>query len=425
MGLKRQAGRYVVRWLTSKTRLALKRQRARLSRGRGDRVLHYFHRVDDPMCQLMVQVLPELAARFNVKLRPWVVERLDARFFPDPARFEALSILDANRLSALYGLGFPAEAVVPDRLAVGMATRHLLALEQDPSFFEAATAVGEALWRYDLKAVRSLAGMADMGDAHLRQNEARLKAMGHWSSGVVIYEGEVFQSLERLDLLEERLNAESRGDGDIQYNRHRDISEILEGDVSRLAGKTLTLFFSLRSPYSYLAFEQVFRLMARSGLDLELRPVLPMVTRGLPLPPLKRFFIIEDTAREARQLGIPFGFIDDPLGEPVAKAIAYGMSAAEEGLDQQFYRAWMQSTWAHGNAGASDKSFDNILLRAGLQGQRITPLETEIWQRRVDDNRLAMMAAGSWGVPTWMVDGQAFWGQDRLWAAVKALATPN
>ena len=49
----------------------------------------YFHRADDPVCQLMVQVLPEFAERFDVRIKPRVVERLPANMYPDPQRFEA------------------------------------------------------------------------------------------------------------------------------------------------------------------------------------------------------------------------------------------------------------------------------------------------------------------------------------------------
>jgi len=59
-------------WLTSETRVNMKRRRAELARrfSRKGHELLYFHRADDPYCQIMVQVLPDLAARFDVKIKP-------------------------------------------------------------------------------------------------------------------------------------------------------------------------------------------------------------------------------------------------------------------------------------------------------------------------------------------------------------------
>lgn len=393
-----------------------------MRRRAGVREIHYFHRVDDPYCQLMVQVIPELMERFEVKVVPHVVERLDARMYPDPVRFEAMAIIDAGRLAALYGLGFPRDAIVPDRLSVGMAARHLASIENDPSFFEAAESTGEALWRYDMRKVRSMAGMADMSDEHLRANERLLRRLGHWASGTLIYEGEAYPGLDRIEHLEARLNEEDAGDGQVHFDlmRRWRSRQITEGKQTPIGGQA-DLFFSLRSPYSYLAIEQVMRLSARSGVRFNLRPILPMVTRGLPVPKMKRDYIVFDAAREARALEIPFGQIADPLGEAVTKALSFGFALADDGNDQAFYRAWMQSTWALGNNGLSAAGMDHILKRIGVKPQDIKPLNESAWRPVVENNLRDMMASGSWGVPTFRVGEQTFWGQDRVWAVVGSL----
>lgn len=415
---------HVARWLTSETRVNLARVFARLKR-RGDRVVHYVHRVDDPYCQLLVQVIPDLMRRFDIKVYPHVVERLNAAMYPDPHRYEAMAILDCGRLAKLYGLGFPREARVPDRLAAGMATRYLAALEGDNGFFEAAETLGEALWRWDLKAVREIADKADMGDQHIRTNERLLASLGHWSSGALIYEGEAYPGLARLDHLERRLNGEGAGDGRVRLALTKRWAGKLGATGADLRGHALELFFSVRSPYSYLALEQCMHLVARSGVSLLLRPIMPMVTRGQPLPAMKRNYIVFDSAREARALDIPFGRIADPIGAPVEQILRYGLAFAEDGDDIAFFRSAMQNIWALGNNGLSESGLTRLCERAGLSRGHVTPLDRENATSKLDDNLAALLAAGSWGVPTFRVGPHVLWGQDQMWAAVNALLDEN
>jgi len=75
-------------------------------------------------------------------------------------------------------------------------------------------------------------------------------------------------------------------------------------------------FFSLRSPYSAIAAQRLFALANPAGIQVNLRFVLPMVMRGLPVPRHKRQYISLDAAREAHRLGVPFGRINDPVGRP-------------------------------------------------------------------------------------------------------------
>ena len=405
-----------------KTAETVRRKVAALKRGRGPRRVHYFHRVDDPMCQLLVQVLPELKQRFEITLVPHVVEQLDAPFFPAPERYEAHSILDAGRVASLYGLGFPSGARVPDRLGVGMASRFLASIEEAESFFESATEIGEALWRYDIAAVRRLSGMADLGDDRIKENEQLLRDLGHWESGTLIYEGEHYRGVPRLDYLEDRLNHEGAGDGQTRFNLGRDLFALLDGNTGALEGKTLQMYWSGRSPYSYIALERAARFSARVGLQLDVLPILPMVTRGLPLPSVKKFAIARDAAREARAYDIPFGRIADPLGRPIEQGLSLAFALKEEGLDLPFLRSWARHTWSRGNNGGTRPGLAAILATAGLSGRAVSPLDSASWRSLADKNRDDLALIGGWGVPTFKVGHQMFWGQDRLWAAIKALA---
>jgi len=414
----------VAAWLTSETRLNLARAREEVSRrlGRRGRELLYFHRTDDPYCQLMVQALPDLASRFDVKIKPSVIERLPANMYPDPQRFEAYSILDATRLARLYGLGFPSTAMVPDRLNVGMANRYLVSLQDDPAFFTAAEEVGEALWRNDHKLVRSQCVAADIDELALEKNEKLLRQLGHYASATVYYGGEFYLGLDRLDHLEHRLNKAGVGDGEVHFELTRLWRYGLQNMERSVSGRSVELFFSVRSPYSYLGLQLASELAEKSGIRLKLKPVLPMMMRGMKVPPAKGRYILMDTAREARAEGIPFGRIVDPLGLATKRAMGLGFAFADTDQDLAFFKAFTRGVWAEGIDGTTDAGLRKILDRAGIGGAKLSAaLPEEVWGPVAERNRQALLMAGAWGVPTFRVGNETLWGQDRLWAVVDAL----
>ncbi len=414
----------VAAWLTSETRLNLARTKEEVSRRlhRRGRELLYFHRTDDPYCQLMVQALPDLASRFDVIIKPMVIERLPANMYPDPQRFEAYSILDATRLARLYGLGFPSNAMVPDRLNVGMANRYLVSLQGDPSFFTAAEEVGEALWRNDHKLVRTQCVAADIDEDTLDKNEKLLKELGHYASATVYYGGEFYLGLDRLDHLEHRLNRAGVGDGEVHFELTRLWRYGLQNMEKSVSGRSVEVFFSVRSPYSYLGLHLAAELAEKSGVRLKLKPVLPMMMRGMKVPKAKGRYILMDTAREARAEGIPFGRIVDPLGLATKRAMGLGFAFAETDQDLAFFKAFTKGVWAEGIDGTTDAGLRKILDRAGIGGAKLSSaLPEEVWGPIAERNRQALLMAGAWGVPTFRVGNETLWGQDRLWAVVDAL----
>ncbi len=393
----------------------------RLVDRRGHEV-YYFHRADDPYCQLMVQILPELASRFNIELRPRVVERLPSIMYPEPQRYEAYSIIDSVRLARQYGLGFPREAVVPDPLSVGMINRHLITLEGSPDFFTCAEELGEALWRRDLGVIQRECKVAQVVDDRLRSNEDLLQKLGHYASASLYYEGEFYLGLDRLDHLERRLNSLGAGDGDVHYALGKHWVEAVRDAPFDASGQIVEMFFSVRSPYSALAIEQMAMLQELTGVKVHLKPVLPMVTRGLPVPKRKRMYIPWDTKREAALYDINFGHISDPLGDGVFRTLAIGCALKESGLDMDFFRAAMKAIWSEGQAMADPKLLQGVTDGLGISWQKALEYQSgDAWKKQAEANRVEMQSLGCWGVPTFKIGNKIVWGQDRFWWVAETL----
>ncbi len=150
--------------------------------------------------------------------------------------------------------------------------------------------------------------------------------------------------------------------------------------------------------------------------------VLPMVMRGLPVPRVKRQYIMMDATREARLEQIPFGRIVDPLGLATERAMAIGFRLIEEGRGLPFFLSFMQAVWSEGIDGTEDKGLAYALKEVGEDEDWVNhPMPDDLWRARAETNRQEMMALGSWGVPTFRVGNMVTWGQDRIWTVLEAL----
>ena len=158
-----------------------------------------------------------------------------------------------------------------------------------------------------------------------------------------------------------------------------------------------------------------YAIAERHGVPVVLRPVLPMVMRGLPVPLRMRIYIVQDTAREATRLGLPFGDICDPLGPGIGRLMAILLSPAAAGHEQAFLLSAARGAWAERLDVSTDRDLRTIVERAGLSWPASqTAMRDDGWRALAEANRLALTASGLWGVPSYRFGTVAVWGQDRL-----------
>jgi 2-hydroxychromene-2-carboxylate isomerase len=394
----------------------------------GGAVVHYFHQVDDPYSQLMLQVLPRLAARYEVRLVPHLVEQPSAAAAPDRERLQAWSRRDAAVLAAACGLAFVDPGAEPEAGLVALASRAIAQVNDDGSSPESVLAamgeIGRSLWSDDPSTLATFPlASAARTDAVIAAGTALRRKWGHYLGAMLYFEGEWYWGIDRLWHLEQRLRAAGlwRG-GDAGW-----IVEMPQVGCRHRPGRAhapeLHFFCSLRSPYTYLAVARVLRLARHYGASLRLRFVLPMVMRGLPVPRAKRLYILRDAKREAEALGLPFGRIVDPVGAPTERGLAVLHRACEAGRGEQFLESFMRGVWAEGLDAGSDAGLQRIAMRAGLEDAFVrAALADPAWRGVAQANREEMLALGLWGVPSFRVDaGPARWGQDRLWQVERDL----
>ncbi len=181
-------------------------------------------------------------------------------------------------------------------------------------------------------------------------------------------------------------------------------------------------FYSFRSPYSYLAAPRAFALAGRHGVEVAFHGVIPMAMRGQSVPAAKRLHTLRDARREAARLGMPFGRVHDPIGDGALRCLLVAQHAADIGRLPDFVLSAGRGIWAEAIDVATDAGLRTVGERAGLDWQAcVAALESAELRARVQADTDAVAALGHWGVPLLVLDGEVYWGQDRVEDVERAL----
>lgn len=199
----------------------------------------------------------------------------------------------------------------------------------------------------------------------------------------------------------------------------------------------IDVFWSFRSPWSYLATPRLADWQARYDLTIRFRPVYPIAIRTpeffLNVHPLWGSYFQRDLARVAQFLGLPLVWPDpdpvsqyrDQAGRPrtaeeqphIHRLTRLGAVAEEQGRGIEFAdevsRLIWQGTrnWHEGDhlARATERAGLDLAVMDATQKAEKERLESVIERNQRDHE-----AAGHWGVPTCAFEGEPFFGQDRL-----------
>jgi len=426
-GLKRWFLSTLMTHAISDARLVRQRARAEANRKKEGRrhVVEYFHQVDDGYSHLAIQALEKLTATYDIDLVVHLVPALRDDNMPEPELLHEMSRWDSAGIAPYFGLAFPAGANLPARALSDLALSVLGAMGTD-AFVTAGAAVSDCLWRGDeagLKALAAQHGAVSSATVatKLEAGAARRTKLKHYSGAMFYYEGEWYWGVDRLSHLERRLRS-------LQALRNASANPALPRPgiattfPSGASDMTLEFYASLRSPYTSIAWEPTLALAKASGIKLEVRPILPMVMRGVPATFQKAFYVWKDVSREARDLGVDYGTFFDPVGNPVKQGLSLYMWALGKGRGNDVYGAFLKAAFAKGINTNSSAGMRKVVEAAGLDwAEAQSHLEDNTWQDVVEANRKRMYDLGIWGVPSYRLldkNGKqvlSVWGQDRLW----------
>jgi 2-hydroxychromene-2-carboxylate isomerase len=386
----------------------------------GKHVITYFHQVDDPYSHLAVQSLNLLMSRYSVLILVHLVGPPADWATPERVFLQDYARHDCARLAQKASLSFPDVTNQPEAASLAHAQSLAAAALTQPNCLELLMQIGQDMWTGQKG--ETVPCSRQYAEA-IKRGQARCDELGHFMSAMIYYGGEWYWGLDRLHYLEARLT-QLRLKNDDTPDVIWSPPELRAGAITlKHNGKvTLEFFLSFRSPYTYIATKRAKALADAYGLELKLRFVLPMLMRGLVVPPMKSRYFSLDTAREARRLNIPFGRICDPLGKPVERGYAILPWAIEQGHGYAFCLAFMESVWSKGIDAGTDSGLAKIVQTAGLDWKQAKQqLGKDAWRQEAEANRLALLELGHWGVPCFKYDDTIIWGQDRLWVIEDAI----
>ncbi|PUE50492.1 2-hydroxychromene-2-carboxylate isomerase [Limnohabitans sp. 2KL-1] len=197
-------------------------------------------------------------------------------------------------------------------------------------------------------------------------------------------------------------------------------------------GRTVDYYLAPQSPWAYLGHQRLVEIVQRTGAKVRVMPmdlggkVFP-ISGGLPLgqrAPQRQAYRLVELARFSRHLNVPLNLKpkyfpvggDDAARLIIAADLAQGPQAA-----MQIAGAILAACWAQERNMADDKVLAELLQEQNLPATLLEQSHNQAVQERYETCTQAAIDAGVFGAPSYVVDGEIFWGQDRLDFVERAL----
>jgi 2-hydroxychromene-2-carboxylate isomerase len=174
------------------------------------------------------------------------------------------------------------------------------------------------------------------------------------------------------------------------------------------------VFFNFRSPYCYLAAQTMFEQLAAFDIELAWRSLGGWDGRSPPerakvKVPLTR----QDVARWCKRIKVPFS--PPPITTDPTPAALLAFAAEDAGVLAAYVKAVMWQEWAEGRDIGESAVLRDVAEQVGLDaGTAVAALTSIDNQQRLTANWAEATELGVIGVPSFVVDDQIFWGNDRV-----------
>ncbi|MCC7167876.1 MAG: 2-hydroxychromene-2-carboxylate isomerase [Rhodospirillales bacterium] len=187
--------------------------------------------------------------------------------------------------------------------------------------------------------------------------------------------------------------------------------------------KTIDYYLALMSPWCYLGHQRLIDLAKRKGAIIAYKPIDfgPVLTTGGGLPlaqraPARQAYRLVELPRWSAYLGIPLTlkpkYFPVPDTKPAGMVIAAGRAGQDMG---KLAGAFLRAVWADERNIADDADLEAIAQAEGYDGKALLAqaMAPEVQAVRTANTEEAL-ARQVFGLPTYMLAGEMFWGQDRL-----------
>jgi 2-hydroxychromene-2-carboxylate isomerase len=193
-------------------------------------------------------------------------------------------------------------------------------------------------------------------------------------------------------------------------------------------------YFAPQSPWAYLGHQRFQNILQKSGASVRVMPidlggkVFP-ISGGLPLgqrAPQRQAYRLTELARFSKWLGAPLHLKPTffPVsGDDAAKLIIAVDMAAGANAAMAITGAILSAVWSQQRNIADEKTLMELLKEQNLPATCLEQAYSQAAQERYETYTQMAIDAGVFGAPSYVVNGEIFWGQDRLDFVERALAT--
>jgi 2-hydroxychromene-2-carboxylate isomerase len=188
--------------------------------------------------------------------------------------------------------------------------------------------------------------------------------------------------------------------------------------------RTIQFFFELASPYSYLASLQIERLADGASRRIDWCPIdieVVWSAHGVleaysAIRQLKRSYIRLDSQRCAQALGISLSKpVTSSRDTKLAKLAYWGLLDSDRELAERFIRATWHAYFHDGKPISSAEELAAATTSLGLERDAIESMaSTDVARKAQDKANSLAIAVGCFGIPWFVIDGEVFFGHDRL-----------
>ncbi len=185
-----------------------------------------------------------------------------------------------------------------------------------------------------------------------------------------------------------------------------------------MALRPLRFHFDYLSPYAYLAWHRMGAIADAHDLRVEPRPTLLAALlnqhghKGPAEIEPKRLYMFKDCIRAAAYLGVPFVPVRSHPFNPLP-ALRATLLDMDDDTRVALVGRLFDATWAESRDVGDPELVAEVCAEAGVPDVSARIRDPEVKQRLKDENERAL-AAGIFGVPTMIVDGEMFWGTDSI-----------
>lgn len=184
--------------------------------------------------------------------------------------------------------------------------------------------------------------------------------------------------------------------------------------------QTVEFYFDYLSPFAYIAWAKLRRLEDEGRIAIEYHPVLFAALLNhwgqlgpAEIPP-KRDYVLKQCFRIAKLAGIPISGVKFHPFNPLVALRVSMKTVAQEHQGEVIDAIWKMG-WARGGDPSSENELIAALDNAGLYGRKLVEAAGSLDAKallRAETERAIRL--GIFGVPTMMVDGELFWGNDSI-----------